>query len=102
MGVIGYIFCVLLVGVGAGLAVAFLYERSLRTHLYNQGLAMSQQNRQLYDEVNGLRVEIANRDGLTAGHKADTLYRGFLQEFETGNPVAIMYTNRDKAYYTGR
>lgn len=101
MGIVGYIFCILLTAATAALTVAFLYERYIRTFLYNRNTEMARNNQCLYDEVNDLRIEIANRDGLTAGHKADTLYRGFLQQFESGNPVTIMYTNRDRAYYTG-
>lgn len=96
-----YVFSIILVGTASVCCVAMLYERCMKHQALHACQELTTYSNHLRDECEDLHIEIANRDGVSAGHQADTMYRGLLQQFETGEQVTIMYQNPQKVYYSG-
>lgn len=83
-----------------GAVVALFYEYRQRS--YTESLlkeAVTARDR-LLEERMQLQLAMANRDGVEAGHEADTLYRGFLNQFSQGEQVTAMYCVKTGDYYS--
>lgn len=83
-----------------GFAMAALgYERSIRTQA-EEGLQQAQEElRDANEQITRLRVTLANLDGVRAGTASDSMYKQFLQQFDRGEQVTVMFQQDEPHYY---
>ena len=83
-----------------GFMVAALgYERNIRTQA-EEGLERAQEElRDANEQVSRLQVTLANLDGIRAGTTSDAMYKQFLQQFDRGEQVTVMFPQEEQHYY---
>lgn len=81
-----------------GSVVTAAYEHRLRVKAETDGAEAEDELRKTREQLTGYRIEKANRDGVEAGHAADTMYREFLEQFSRKEQATVML-RRDARYY---
>jgi len=81
-----------------GVLVTAAYEHRLRMKAESDGAEAEEELRKAKDLLIGYRIEKANRDGVDAGHAADTMYRQFLEQFSQKEQAIVMLRG-DATYY---
>jgi len=96
------VYAAIMTGLFGGVAIAFAYEAVLRRRREDELTLTRSLLEELNEEAAELRVELANLDGVKAGHTADTLYRQFLNKFDKGEQATVMLKPRRRQYYADR
>lgn len=83
-----------------GFAMAALgYERSIRTQAEDARQQAQEELRDANEEVCRLKVTLANLDGVRAGTASDAMYKQFLQQYDRGEQVTVMFQQNEPHYY---
>lgn len=96
------VYAAIMTGLFGAVAIAFAYEAVLRRKRDDELMLTRSLLEDLNEEATELRVEIANLDGVKAGHTADALYRQFLNRFDKGEQATVMLKPRRRQYYADR
>lgn len=83
-----------------GFAVAALgYERSIRTQAEEKLQQTQDELREADGQIANLRIMLANLDGVRAGTASDAMYKQFLQQFDRGEQVTVLFQQDEPHYY---
>lgn len=83
-----------------GFAMASLgYEHTLRVQAEDSLQQAQNELRDANEQVSQLRVTLANMDGVRAGTASDAMYKQFLQQYDRGEQVTVMFQPNEPHYY---
>lgn len=93
------VYSVIITAILACVLVSLGYEHILRVKAQDRALELEKALFEANEEIVGYRIEKANRDGVDAGRISDTMYKGFLEQFNRGEQVTVMFHRDDAKYY---
>ena len=83
-----------------GFAIAALgYEHNLRAQAEEERQQAQDELRDANEEISRLKVTLANLDGVRAGTASDAMYKQFLQQYDRGEQVTVMFQQNEPHYY---
>lgn len=86
-----------LTGASSGLAVAWWYERYIRTTSTDDMNALLEQYGRALKENSDKSAEIAMQKGIAAGRECDAIQRKITDCLSQGRPVSVGFGGKEKA-----
>lgn len=79
--------------------VCLLYEHIGRMNAQDEVTVLEHDLTDARQIIRSYQIEKANRDGVEAGMKANTLYKQFLEQFDNHQQVTVLLGREDGSYY---